>query len=105
MGLVCEARRVSVFTSEDISVMLGVLANSHCLGRLNHMLMKRDEEKVLCSLMLCLRVLNLGWRIWGWAERERIDKPFALSQEGGIGVALFQKDAVVFAEAMRTLHC
>ena len=100
-----EARNRYILTLQvDIAIMLGIVANRHLMQELTWNLRNDDYAGIIKNLVYCLRMLNLGWRIWGWAERKWLDKPFALTSEGGIGVDFFHRDAHVFCSSLSQLH-
>jgi hypothetical protein len=61
----------------------------------------------LQSLIEMLRIVNVSWRInnpWGGPNSPLIQKPFALEEDGGIGIDDILKDAVTMNAVLRELN-
>ncbi|MBT3181857.1 MAG: hypothetical protein HN337_05025 [Deltaproteobacteria bacterium] len=59
------------------------------------------------SLIEMLRIINVAWRVnnpWGGLNSPLIAKPFALEEDGGIGIGDILRDAVTLRSALITLE-
>ncbi len=89
--------------TDNVAAVLFGLENEVILQSLG----KGSTADKVQSLIEMLRIINVAWRVnnpWGGLNSPLIGKPFALEEDGGIGIGDILRDAVTLRSALMTLE-